>query len=146
MCQSLSARLRRGRTSAKPSPFPTRAPVNGQTALEPTTTRSTVYLASRPTAVPYLATPLEFVSLEVGSPAGLIASGVEALRRQMQAPGEERKLSSATEERQGATSIEQRRPSHRQYSQQAAGSGIQGCSGLVLVARARRQIVCNRQR
>lgn len=39
------------------SPLPRRAPLVGSTATEPITTKSTLILSSRPTGVPYFATP-----------------------------------------------------------------------------------------
>mmetsp|Transcript_28029 Transcript_28029/g.65798 ORF Transcript_28029/g.65798 Transcript_28029/m.65798 type:complete len:271 (+) Transcript_28029:1384-2196(+) len=51
--------------SAKPSPFPTRAPVLGQTAVLPTTTKSTMYFSLRVTGVPYFTTPLLLVHSSV---------------------------------------------------------------------------------
>mmetsp|Transcript_11343 Transcript_11343/g.16663 ORF Transcript_11343/g.16663 Transcript_11343/m.16663 type:complete len:260 (-) Transcript_11343:455-1234(-) len=47
--------------SANPSPFPTRAPVFGQTAVLPTTTKSTVHSSFRVIGVPNFTTPFELV-------------------------------------------------------------------------------------
>mmetsp|Transcript_13441 Transcript_13441/g.28574 ORF Transcript_13441/g.28574 Transcript_13441/m.28574 type:complete len:253 (-) Transcript_13441:335-1093(-) len=50
-------------SSANPSPLPSRAPVLGSTATEPTTTMSTFMSASSVSGLPYSATPAEVLHL-----------------------------------------------------------------------------------
>eukprot|EP01018_Ginkgo_biloba_P018576 Gb_16814 [translate_table: standard] len=64
-------------SSAKPSPFPSLAPVLGSTATDPITIKSTLSFASKLIGFPYLATPAEEQASCMAPRGNIVASRIE---------------------------------------------------------------------